>query len=65
MQDYEYDVAGSPCEAVIEQKRLLRYPENVIQLYPRDPELRALNAVAYMGIPFLDDQGFITRRLGE
>jgi len=61
--DYEYDIQDSPCEAVIEQKCLIRYPENVIQLFPRDPVLKALNAVAYMGIPFLDDHGSVLGHL--
>jgi PAS domain S-box-containing protein len=61
--DYEYDVSGSPCEAVINQKSLLRYSENVIQLFPHDLELTAMNAVGYMGIPFLDDHGCILGHL--
>jgi len=61
--DYEYEIQDSPCETVIEQKRLVRYPENVIQLFPRDLELRAFNAVAYMGIPFLDDRGGVLGHL--
>jgi PAS domain S-box-containing protein len=60
---YEYEISGSPCEAVIEQKCLIRYPENVIQLFPHDSELPALNAVGYMGIPFLDDQGCVLGHL--
>jgi PAS domain S-box-containing protein len=61
--NYEYDISGSPCEVVIEQKSLVRYPENVIQLFPRDPELTARNAVGYMGIPFLDDHGSVLGHL--
>ena len=63
LPDYEYEIQDSPCETVIEQKRLVRYPENVIQLFPRDLELRAFNAVAYMGIPFLDDRGGVLGHL--
>jgi PAS domain S-box-containing protein len=61
--NYEYDISGSPCEVVIEQKSLVRYPENVVQLFPRDPELAAWNAVGYMGMPFLDDHGFVLGHL--
>jgi PAS domain S-box-containing protein len=52
---YEYDISGSPCEGVVLQKSFVRYPENVIQLFPRDSDLAATNAVGYMGIPFLDE----------
>jgi PAS domain S-box-containing protein len=61
--DYEYDISGSPCEAVLEQKCLVRYPENVIQLFPCDLELQTFRAVGYMGIPFLDDQGCVLGHL--
>jgi PAS domain S-box-containing protein len=61
--DYEYDIQNSPCETVIEQKCLIRYPENVIQLFPLDADLRAFNAVAYMGIPFLDNDGSVLGHL--
>jgi PAS domain S-box-containing protein len=61
--DYEYDIQGTPCEPVVEQKCLVRFPENVIELFPRDPDLPALNAVGYMGIPFLDDDGSVLGHL--
>jgi PAS domain S-box-containing protein len=61
--DYEYDIGGSPCEAAVEQKSLVRYPENVLRLFPCDPELKALNAVGYMGMPFLDENGSVLGHL--
>ena len=61
--DYEYDIPGTPCEAVLEQKCLVRYPENVTQLFPCDIDLKAFHAVGYMGIPFLDDQGCVLGHL--
>jgi PAS domain S-box-containing protein len=61
--DFDYDIRGTPCEQVIEQKHLLRYPENVAQLFPRDLELAALNGVAYMAMPFLDEHGSVLGHL--
>src|SRR5262245_4121765 len=61
--DYEYDIQDSPCESVIERKCLVRYPENVTQLFPRDQVLRQLNAIAYMGMPFLDEDGAVLGHL--
>ncbi len=46
IEDYEYDVSGSPCEAVIKSGQLIHIPENVAQLFPDDPDLRAFNAVS-------------------
>ena len=63
LTDYEYDIRDSPCETAIEQKQLVRYPQNVIELFPRDAELPALNAVAYMGMPFLDENGSVLGHL--
>jgi PAS domain S-box-containing protein len=61
--DFEYDICHSPCEQVVEQKHLVQYPENVVQLFSRDAELPALQAVAYMGIPFLDEHGSVLGHL--
>src|SRR5215471_8941947 len=61
--DYEYDIQDSPCESVIERKCLVRYPETVTQLFPRDQVLRQLNAIAYMGMPFLDGDGAVLGHL--
>jgi PAS domain S-box-containing protein len=40
---------------VIKTVGLVHYPENVVALYPDDPELQRLGAVSYMGVPLLDD----------
>src|SRR5437016_1590811 len=32
--DYEYAIAGTPCEAVIESHTLVHIPERVVELYP-------------------------------
>lgn len=61
--DYEYDISGSPCETVVEEKRLIIYRDNVIQLFPRDQDLRAFNAVGYMGMPLLGNEGDVLGHL--
>jgi PAS domain S-box-containing protein len=53
VSDYEYSVSGTPCEPVVEQVRLVHIPENVVALYPRDPDLRQLGAVSYAGVPLV------------
>jgi PAS domain S-box-containing protein len=63
VEDFEYDIRDSPCEQVVEKKDLLRYSENIVQLFPRDAELVALNATAYMGMPLLDEHGSVLGHL--
>lgn len=58
MSRYEYDVAGTPREAVIDGRRLAAHsPEDVVELFPRDPDLPRLGVVSYPGVPILDTNG--------
>ena len=61
--EYEYDVAGTPCEPVVDQRRLVHIPENVMALFPRDPDLRQAGAVSYAGVPLLDGAGAVLGHL--
>lgn len=54
---YEYALQGTPCEPVIDRCTLFHVPENVIDLYPGDPDLPPLKAVSYLGMPLVDQQG--------
>ena len=54
IEGWEMAVDGTPCETVIETVGLVHYPDNVVALYPNDPELKRLGAVSYMGVPLLD-----------
>jgi PAS domain S-box-containing protein len=54
---YEYAIANTPCESVIERQRLIHVPDRLIELYPGDPDLPPLGAVSYMGISLLDTDG--------
>ena len=61
--EYVYDVAGTPCETVIDDRDLVHVPERLIDLYPDDPDLEPLGAVSYMGVPLLDTDGAILGHL--
>lgn len=63
VEDYEYNITGSPCESVIKSAKFIHIPENVTQLFPNDPDLRAFNAVSYMGVPLKDRNGRILGHL--
>jgi PAS domain S-box-containing protein len=60
---YEYPIAGTPCEPVIHEARLVHIPENVIALYPGDNDLKKFSAVSYMGVPLMDVDGAILGHL--
>lgn len=60
---YEYDIAGTPCERVIKDSCLVHVPENVVALYPSDPDLAKLQAVSYLGVPLLDVDGTVLGNL--
>jgi PAS domain S-box-containing protein len=60
---YEYDIAGTPCEPVIDHAKLVHYPDRIVELYPEDPDLRAQRAVSYMGVPLTDVDGTILGHL--
>ena len=63
VDDYEYDIKGTPCEPVIESEELFHVPDKVIDLYPDDPDLAPINAVSYMGVPLMDLDGNILGHL--
>lgn len=59
VQDYEVDIAGSPCEKVIDTVGLVHFPDRLLELYPDEPDIQQTGAVSYMGIPLLDVDGKI------
>ena len=63
VEDYEYSITGTPCEVVIETGRLVHYPERIMDLFPEDPDLSSLNAVSYVGVPFLGQDGSVLGHL--
>jgi PAS domain S-box-containing protein len=54
LSDFEIDIAGTPCEAVIDKSQLVLYPDNILKLFPHSEKLKELGAVSYMGVPLLD-----------
>jgi PAS domain S-box-containing protein len=61
--EYAYDLPGTPCERVVRENRVVHLPERVIELYPRDSDLRAFGAVSYLGIPLTDPEGRVLGHL--
>src|SRR5882724_4253273 len=63
IEEYEYQLAGTPCGMVIETGRLIHFPEGVIDLFPDDADLPRLNAVSYAGVPLLKPDGCVLGHL--
>ena len=61
--NYEYAVDGTPCESVVENRRLVHVPERVVELYPRDADLKEDGAVSYLGVPLLAFDGRVLGHL--
>jgi len=53
-RNQEYDVAGTPCEAVFEGRTTI-HPRDVQRLFPEDRELVEMEAVGYLGFPLRSD----------
>jgi PAS domain S-box-containing protein len=59
VEGYEHAIDGTPCQRVIENRRLLHYQDRVLELFPEETDLRAMGAVSYMGVPLQDTDGSI------
>jgi transcriptional regulator with GAF, ATPase, and Fis domain len=57
VEDYEREIDGTPCELVLERRRLLHIADRVLDVFPREKDLRHLGAVSYMGVPLTDLDG--------
>jgi PAS domain S-box-containing protein len=63
IEDFEYPIAGTPCETAIDEERLIHIPDNIMELYPDDPDVRLQGGVSYLGVPLKDTDGAILGHL--
>jgi PAS domain S-box-containing protein len=63
IQDFEHGVDGTPCEDVVDGRRLVHVADNVLALYPNDEPGREMGAVSYLGVPLLDIDGSVLGHL--
>ncbi len=63
LDDWEMDITNSPCEHVIDQARLIHFPDNLLNLFPIDPDITGIKAASYMGLPLTDTSGKILGHL--
>ena len=63
LDGWEMVVDGTPCERVIDDRCLIHIPDNLLDIYGDDPDVRAMCAASYMGMPLLDLDGAILGHL--
>jgi len=63
IKDYEMDIAGTPCERVIDTAKLVHFPDRILDVFPHREELRAAGAASYMGVPLQDTHGQVLGHL--
>jgi PAS domain S-box-containing protein len=63
VQDYDSPIDGTPCRVVIEERRLVHFPDRLLELYPEEQALKRVGAVSYMGVPLTDLDGTILGHL--
>jgi len=56
VEEYEYDIRGTPCEQLLTGKKYLHIPDKVVDLFPGDPDLPKIGAVSYIGFPLLNSR---------
>lgn len=54
VDNFDYDLAGSPCETVVLSKRSQNYPSNLQRLFPHMALLKELQVESYVGVPIVD-----------
>ena len=63
LDGWEMVVNGTPCERVINERCLIHIPDNLLDIYGGDPDVSAVGAASYMGMPLLDLDGAILGHL--
>lgn len=63
LKDWEMVINGTPCERVINERCFIHIPDNLLDIYGDDPDVAAVGAASYMGMPLLDVDGKILGHL--
>ncbi|GAB4177076.1 MAG: sigma 54-interacting transcriptional regulator [Terrimicrobiaceae bacterium] len=60
---YAQPIDNTPCEVVLTERRLVHYPDRILDFFPTDPDLIEVGAVSYLGVPLFDTEGGIMGHL--
>lgn len=64
IDNFEYLLHDTPCEQVLEKRKLCCYPHRVQALFPEAPLLEPLGVESYVAVPFYDTTGVPLGLLG-
>ncbi len=59
IERYDMDIAGTPCEAVIDTAAPVHFPDRLLELFPSSSNIRQHGFVSYLGVPLKDVDGSI------
>jgi len=62
IENFEYDIAGTACAAVVDSDKLVHIPDRLLELYPTAKRVLA-TAVSYLGVALLDPAGKVIGHL--
>lgn len=54
VENIEYELVGTPCKIVVEEKLLRSYPKDLQPLFPDASLLEGMAAESYIGVPLVD-----------
>ncbi|OKH41607.1 hypothetical protein NIES2101_34005 [Calothrix sp. HK-06] len=57
IDNFEYLLNDTPCQEVLQKRKLCCYPHQVQALFPKAPLLEPLNVESYVAVPFFDSAG--------
>jgi len=64
VDDFNYDIDGTPCELVVEHRGgLIHIEDNIVDLYPENKVVQQTRAMSFMGIALLDLDGTVLGHL--
>jgi PAS domain S-box-containing protein len=63
LSDFEHSIAGTVCESVVDERRLIHIPDRIVELYPQEKPLIPAKAVSYMGVPLFETDGTVIGHL--
>jgi PAS domain S-box-containing protein len=64
VDDFNYDIDGTPCERVVERSgSLFHIEDNIVELYPHNQVVQQTHAVSFMGLALLDLDGTVLGHL--
>lgn len=63
VENHEQDVPNTPCAVVLTERKLVHYPDRILEIFPDEANLRAQSMVSYMGVPLFDTVGEIMGHL--